>query len=138
MPGAWTPSSFVTSTWSVVSTESDVAQLVQPERITRTPRIARCRRYDRRRMSAPSAVAPLTLSELHAIPVTALKGVGPKKADGLAELGVETVLDLLTYYPRRWVDRTNEARVGDLAPARKRSCSSPCARATRPRPAPER
>ena len=67
-------------------------------------------------MSAPSAVVPLTLSDLHAIPVTELKGVGPKKADGLAELGVETVLDLLTYYPRRWVDRTNEARVGDLQP----------------------
>ena len=58
--------------------------------------------------------APLTLSDLHAIPVTALKGVGPKKADGLEELGVTTVLDLLTFYPRRWVDRTNEARVGDL------------------------
>ncbi len=58
--------------------------------------------------------APLTLSDLHAIAVTALKGIGPKKADGLEELGVTTVLDLLTYYPRRWVDRTNEARVGDL------------------------
>ena len=65
-------------------------------------------------MTAPSAAAPLTLSDLHAIPVTALKGVGPKKADGLEELGVTTVLDLLTYYPRRWVDRTNEATVGDL------------------------
>ena len=56
------------------------------------------------------------MSDLSAIPVTALKGVGPKKADGLAEMGVGTVLDLLTYYPRRWVDRTNEARVGDLRP----------------------
>jgi ATP-dependent DNA helicase RecG len=65
-------------------------------------------------MTAPSAAAPLTLSDLHAIPVTALKGVGPKKAEGLDELGVTTVLDLLTYYPRRWVDRTNEATVGDL------------------------
>ena len=26
------------------------------------------------------------------------------------------MLDLLTYYPRRWVDRTNEARIGDLVP----------------------
>ena len=77
-------------------------------------RIAKAHRYDRRRMTAPSAAAPLTLSDLHAIPVTALKGVGPKKAEGLDELGVTTVLDLLTYYPRRWVDRTNEATVGDL------------------------
>jgi ATP-dependent DNA helicase RecG len=65
-------------------------------------------------MTAPSAAAPLTLSDLHAIPVSALKGIGPKKEEGLAEIGVTTVLDLLTYYPRRWVDRTNEARVGDL------------------------
>jgi ATP-dependent DNA helicase RecG len=67
-------------------------------------------------MTLASAEAALTLSDLSAIPVTALKGVGPKKADGLAEMGVGTVLDLLTYYPRRWVDRTNEARVGDLRP----------------------
>jgi len=65
-------------------------------------------------MTAPSAAAPLTLSDLHAIPVHALKGVGPKKEEGLAELGVTTVLDLLTYYPRRWIDRTNEATVADL------------------------
>jgi ATP-dependent DNA helicase RecG len=31
-------------------------------------------------------------------------------------VGVASVLDLLTTYPRRWVDRTNEARVRDLAP----------------------
>ena len=54
------------------------------------------------------------MSDLQAIPVTTLKGVGPKKADGLEEVGVTTVLDLLTYYPRRWVDRTNEARIADL------------------------
>ena len=33
-------------------------------------------------------------------------------------IGVETVLDLLTTYPRRWVDRTNEARLADLEPGR--------------------
>ena len=43
--------------------------------------------------------------------------------------GIETVLDLLTTYPRRWVDRTNEARVArPRAPATRRSCSSPSAR----------
>ena len=26
------------------------------------------------------------------------------------------MLDLLTTYPRRWVDRTNEARIADLVP----------------------
>ena len=29
---------------------------------------------------------------------------------------MQSVLDLLMYYPRRWVDRTNEARIGDLRP----------------------
>ena len=115
MPGACTPSSLVTRMWSVASSVSE--EVFEPEHAAATSthaRIARAHRYDRRRMTAPSAAAPLTLSDLHAIPVTALKGIGPKKADGLEELGVTTVLDLLTYYPRRWVDRTNEARVGDL------------------------
>ena len=76
---------------------------------TALARITKAHRYDRRRMTAPSAAAPLTLSDLHAIPVTALKGSAPRRPTGLEELGVTTVLDLLTYYPRRWVDRTNEA-----------------------------
>jgi ATP-dependent DNA helicase RecG len=48
------------------------------------------------------------------MPVTRLKGVGERKAEGLAAVDVENLLDLLTYYPRRYVDRTNEARVRDL------------------------
>jgi ATP-dependent DNA helicase RecG len=58
--------------------------------------------------------APITLGQLAALPVTRLKGVGERKAEGLAVVGVESLLDLLTYYPRRYVDRTNEARVRDL------------------------
>jgi ATP-dependent DNA helicase RecG len=57
---------------------------------------------------------PITLGELEAMPVTRLKGVGERKAEGLAVVGVRSLLDLLTYYPRRYVDRTNEARVRDL------------------------
>ena len=60
----------------------------------------------------------ITLRELQAIPVVRLKGVGDKKQAALREVGVETVLDLLTTYPRRWVDRTNEARVSDLVPGK--------------------
>jgi ATP-dependent DNA helicase RecG len=55
------------------------------------------------------------LTQLARIPVTELSGVGPKKAEGLAELGIETVLDLLLHYPRRYIDRTNEALIKDLA-----------------------
>jgi ATP-dependent DNA helicase RecG len=59
---------------------------------------------------------PLTLRELSEIPVERLRGVGERKQAALAELGVTSVLDLLTYYPRRWVDRTHEAKVSDLVP----------------------
>ncbi len=58
----------------------------------------------------------ITLRELRDIPVERLKGVGDKKQASLRDVGVTTVLDLLTTYPRRWVDRTNEARVSDLVP----------------------
>jgi ATP-dependent DNA helicase RecG len=57
---------------------------------------------------------PITLGELATWPVTRLNGVGDKKAEGLATLGVTSMLDLLTYYPRRYVDRSHEARIRDL------------------------
>ncbi len=53
------------------------------------------------------------LSRLAEIPVTELAGVGPKKAEALASMDITTVLDLLMHYPRRYLDRTNEARIGD-------------------------
>ena len=61
---------------------------------------------------------PITLRELRDIPVERLKGIGDKKLASLKEVGVESILDLLTTYPRRWVDRTNEARVSDLIPGK--------------------
>ena len=39
-------------------------------------------------------------------PVTKLKGVGAKRAQDLATLGIDTVADLLTYYPTRYNDLT--------------------------------
>ncbi|HPU39690.1 MAG TPA: DNA helicase RecG, partial [Microthrixaceae bacterium] len=58
---------------------------------------------------------PITLVDLSAMGVGMLSGVGPKKLDGLNTLGIDTLLDLLMYYPRRYVDRTREARISDLA-----------------------
>ncbi|MDZ7733821.1 MAG: hypothetical protein U5R31_12805 [Acidimicrobiia bacterium] len=49
------------------------------------------------------------LAQLADLPVGELKGVGAKKAAALERLDVSTVLDLLTYYPRRYLDRTREA-----------------------------
>jgi ATP-dependent DNA helicase RecG len=59
---------------------------------------------------------PITLRELAAIDVSRLRGVGERKRSALAEFGIDSVLDLLMTYPRRWVDRTNEARLADLVP----------------------
>ena len=59
---------------------------------------------------------PLTLRDLDAIGVDRIKGVGDKKLASLHEVGIDSVLDLLTTYPRRWVDRTNEAHISDLLP----------------------
>ena len=58
----------------------------------------------------------LTLRDLAAIDVGRLRGVGEKKRAALATIGVDDLLDLLTFYPRRWVDRSNEARIVDLVP----------------------
>ena len=58
----------------------------------------------------------LSLRDLAAIDVGRLRGVGDTKRAALATLGVDDLLDLLTYYPRRWVDRSNEARIADLVP----------------------
>jgi ATP-dependent DNA helicase RecG len=59
---------------------------------------------------------PITLRDLTAIDVGELKGVGEKKRAALADFDVHNLFDLVTTYPRRWVDRTNEARIADLAP----------------------
>ena len=49
-------------------------------------------------------------------PVTFLKGIGPKKADELATVGVITVGDLLEYYPRQeaYIDYGNLKKINEL------------------------
>ncbi|MDE0321003.1 MAG: ATP-dependent DNA helicase RecG [Acidimicrobiaceae bacterium] len=62
---------------------------------------------------AATATAPLTLRELDAIGVERLNGVGRQRRKALGDVGVETVFDLLTYYPRRYVDRTAQAPISE-------------------------
>ncbi|HET9731567.1 MAG TPA: ATP-dependent DNA helicase RecG [Acidimicrobiales bacterium] len=45
-----------------------------------------------------------------------LEGVGAKRTEALAEMGIETVLDLITHYPRSYVDRSRQASVSELRP----------------------
>ncbi len=65
-------------------------------------------------MSHRSPTDPIGFRELSQIEVTRLNGVGDKKAKGLEALEIHTVLDLLTHYPRRYLDRTREAKIADL------------------------
>ena len=49
-----------------------------------------------------------------------VKGVGPKKAQALKKLGISTLYDLLTYYPRAYIDQSHrtpfaELRAGETA-----------------------
>ncbi|NNC81537.1 MAG: ATP-dependent DNA helicase RecG [Acidimicrobiales bacterium] len=57
---------------------------------------------------------PLTLRDVSQLNVDRLNGVGEKRAATLRKNDIYTVLDLLRYYPRRYIDRTREARIADL------------------------
>ncbi len=57
----------------------------------------------------------LTLGDLGDIPVARLRGVGEKKSKALQSQEIVTVLDLLQHYPRRYLDRTRQARIEELA-----------------------
>jgi ATP-dependent DNA helicase RecG len=54
------------------------------------------------------------VSDIAAIPVTRLRGVGPKLAARLAEIGIVEVEDLLFHLPLRYQDRTRITPIGAL------------------------
>ncbi|HVV38467.1 MAG TPA: ATP-dependent DNA helicase RecG [Acidimicrobiales bacterium] len=55
-----------------------------------------------------------SLRRLQEIDVRQLNGVGDKKRESLQILEIENVLDLLTHYPRRYIDRTQQSSIRDL------------------------
>ncbi|MDH4378749.1 MAG: ATP-dependent DNA helicase RecG [Vampirovibrionales bacterium] len=58
---------------------------------------------------------PAPLSDgLNTIPVTDVKGIGPTLAKRLASVGINTVADLLHYYPRRYVDYATQKPIAEL------------------------
>ncbi len=62
------------------------------------------------RVSPPARSLPFLAEH----PVTVLESLTDQKAEALADLGIVTVLDLLTYYPYRHHDRRRQARLADL------------------------
>ena len=48
------------------------------------------------------------------ISVRYIKGVGQKRAVALQKAGIETLVDLLYYFPRRYLDRSNLVKVAQL------------------------
>ncbi len=46
-----------------------------------------------------------------------LKGVGPRRAEALASVGVNTPLDLLYYFPRKYLDRSRIIKIKDAQSA---------------------
>ena len=63
----------------------------------------------------PAGDPPLSLRDLDSIAVDRLKAVGRKRGAALAEMEIRSVLDLLQHYPRRYLDRTRQARIAELA-----------------------
>ncbi len=62
------------------------------------------------------ADGPITLVELSSIDVDQFKGVGPKKVAALRAMGIGSMLDLILHYPRRYLDRTKQATIAEMAP----------------------
>ena len=45
-----------------------------------------------------------------------IKGIGPQRAKALQKLGIETLRDLISWFPRRYEDRTRTVPIRDLVP----------------------
>ncbi len=54
------------------------------------------------------------LTRLAEIPVREVRRIGDKRAEALAAIDITNVLDLITHYPRRYIDRTRQADVAGM------------------------
>ena len=52
-----------------------------------------------------------------------VKGVGPKKKAELNRLGIRTVYDLLTWFPRTYEDQSVLTKIGALKPGERETVS---------------
>jgi ATP-dependent DNA helicase RecG len=77
------------------------------------PRLARAPRKPRRPMDADEAA---DIMEGLSASVTKVRGIGPRMAQALKKLGIETLNDLLFYLPRRYDDYTKLRQINKLLP----------------------
>ncbi len=70
--------------------------------------------------------------QLAELPVSTLRGVGGVAERELAELGISSVLDLVTHYPRRYVDGTRMVPIDALVEGEKASVLARVTRVARP------
>lgn len=61
------------------------------------------------------------MDKLERTPIRYLKGIGPKRAKTFSDSGINTVSDLLYYFPRRYEDRTNFVPISQLKPGQTRT-----------------
>ena len=55
------------------------------------------------------------IGQLLQTPIAYLKGVGPSRAETLqSELGIHTFQDLLSFFPNRYLDKTQYYKIGKL------------------------
>ena len=57
---------------------------------------------------------PAHSSNLHAVPVQFVKGIGPKKSAVLERAGIRNVEDLLLHVPRRYIERSTVLSIAQL------------------------
>ena len=49
-------------------------------------------------------------------PVEEIRGIGPQRAKALGKLGIQTLRDLIAWFPRKYDDRTVTRRIAELVP----------------------
>jgi len=59
------------------------------------------------------------MSDIFKKEIQYLKGVGPKRAEAFAKLGINTLLDLINYYPRTYEDRSVIKNISEIMPGEK-------------------
>ena len=48
--------------------------------------------------------------------VRTIKGIGEQRAKALNKLGIATLRDLISWFPRKYDDRTQAKKIADLVP----------------------